>query len=101
MPRREKRPPGSRIVFYEMRCDVSLEMEILLEEGKLAGTITEGDCSSSMIWFEGRPGPEMREFRSKMESVSRSERVPPGSPGIGRLIRKFGRLAGARRSLGR
>jgi len=101
MRERKRRSPGSRITGYQMECDVSLEMEILLEQGKLAGTITEGDCDSHRIWFEGKPGPEMRKFRSDMEALSKAESVPCGSPGIDRLIRKFVRIQAARQALGR
>jgi len=90
-----------RVVGYRIECEVSLEMEILLEKGKLAGTVTEGDCGSDMIWFEGKPGPEMRAFKTSMMVLSKSKAVPAGSPGIQRLIRKFVRVQTERRSLGR
>lgn len=90
-----------RVVSYRIECDVSLEMEILLEKGKLAGTVTEGDCSSGMIWFEGRPGPGMRVFRTAMATLSKSGAAPAGSSGIQRLIRKFDRIRSKRWSLGR
>lgn len=96
-----KRPSRVRVVSYRLECEVSLEMEILLERGKLSGTIAEGDCGPGMIWFEGRPGPEMRAFRTAMAVLSKSKSVPAGSPGIQRLIRKFVRVQTARQSLGR
>jgi hypothetical protein len=96
-----ERPSRIRVVGYRIECEVSLEMEILLERGKLAGTVTEGDCGSDMIWFEGRPGPELRAFRTAMAVLSKSKPLPAGSPGIERLVRKFVRVQSARRSLGR
>lgn len=84
-----------------MECDVSLEMEILLERGKLDQIVTEGDCSSGMIWFEGRPGPAMRALREEMFALSKSRPALPGTPESARLVQKFGRIRAARQALGR
>ena len=87
-----------RIVGYEVRGDISLEMEILLERGKASKIITEGDCSCTMIWFEGKPGPAMRAFRDEMVALLSAPRVASGTEKMDRLIRKYARTRARRES---
>ncbi len=101
MSKTAKRAPRARTISYEMECDVSLEMEILLERGKLDQVVTDGDCSSGKIWFEGLPGRLMRAFREEMIALSKVKPVPGGTPESARLVRKFSRIRAARQALGR
>jgi len=73
----ERRHPRTRVVQYRLEspgghsdCD---EAEALLMRARADGLVSEFDTGrGSMLWFEGRPGADLRDLRQRvLEAVRR------------------------------
>jgi hypothetical protein len=71
------RKSRSRTVGYHYTGDFSeSEVEPILEKARDAGVVTEFDTGRGRIcWFNGHPGPELREVRDQVRRIV--EAKPP------------------------